>query len=172
MGMHSAMSSEGGLVAGAEAEPMDRRPGAQRAMSADLPSQRATVKRELRQHLRQGNLHAVAEVRGLLREQLRRWGVAGLVDTAELLVSELVTNALVHTDRGAVLTATLSGERSPRLRVEVYDFAAHRPKARVAGDHAANGRGLMIVQLLADAWGVRSQPVGKTVWFELASEGC
>lgn len=170
MGMHSAMLSEGGLVAGADAEPMDRRPGAWGAMSADAPVQRTTVSGELRRHLCRGNLHAVAEVRGALREQLRRWGLGALVDTAELLASELVTNALVHTDRGAVLTATLTGERAARLRVEVLDFASHRPRARVADDHAAHGRGLMIVQSLADSWGVRSQPVGKTVWFELTAE--
>lgn len=170
MGMHSATTSEGGPVAGAETEPKDRRPGAELAKGGGLPAQRTTTKRELRHQLRQADLRAVAEVRRLLREQLCRWGVPGLIDTAELLVSEVVTNALVHTDRGAELTATLTGASAHRLRVEVYDFAAHHPKARVAADHAPNGRGLQIVRALADAWGVRSQPLGKTVWFELTME--
>ena len=64
--------------------------------------------RQLRRLLQHADLPAVAEVRQVLREALRGWGVPGLADTAELLTSELVTNALQHTDRGAVLTATLS----------------------------------------------------------------
>jgi anti-sigma regulatory factor (Ser/Thr protein kinase) len=168
VGMHSAKPSEGGPVAGAEAEPKDRRPGGQLAKDGGLPAHWTPGKKELRHQLRHADLRAVAEVRKLLREQLQGWGVPGLADTAELLASELVTNALVHTDRGAVLTATLTGATSHRLRIEVYDYAAHHPKARVAGDHAPNGRGLQIVRTLADAWGVRTQPLGKTVWFELA----
>jgi anti-sigma regulatory factor (Ser/Thr protein kinase) len=84
---------------------------------------------------------------------------------AELLTSELVTNALVHTDREAVLTATIW----PRgLRVEVRDFTGRRPRLCVPdADDGTHGRGLMLVQSLADAWGVRAHGVGKSVWFEL-----
>ncbi len=155
-------------MAGAEAEPMDRRPDAQLTRSGGVSFQRTPETRELRHHLRHGDLRAVAGIRGLLRERLHDWGVAALVDTAELLASEVVTNALVHTTRGAVLTVTLSGGAEPRVRVEVFDFASHCPKARAANDHASGGRGLLIVESLSDAWGVRTQPVGKTVWFELA----
>ncbi|MEU1626002.1 ATP-binding protein [Streptomyces sp. NPDC020096] len=121
----------------------------------------------MRRKLRRADLPAVGEVRALLRDHLRRWEVPGLVDTAELLTSELVTNALVHTDQGAVFTATLTGGPEHRLRVEVRDFTAHRPVARQATDHASSGRGLLLVKELADAWGVRVQRLGKTVWFEL-----
>ncbi|MEV4443855.1 ATP-binding protein, partial [Streptomyces sp. NPDC049577] len=51
----------------------------------------------------------MSEVRAALRELLAPWGAPGRADTAELLVSELVTNALVHTDGGAVVTARLTG---------------------------------------------------------------
>jgi anti-sigma regulatory factor (Ser/Thr protein kinase) len=126
---------------------------------------------QLRHHLRPADLPAVAEVRRVLRDQLLRWGVPGLSDTAELLTSEIVTNALVHTDHGAVLTATFTGGAARRLRVEVQDFVAHRPKVRHPSDQSPSGRGLLLVEALADTWGVRPQKAGKTVWFELAADG-
>lgn len=104
-------------------------------------------------------------MRGALREFLRAWGKPGRSDIAELLTSELVTNALVHTDHDAILTATVG---PGRLRVEVRDFVGRRPKLRVPNaDDGTHGRGLVLVQSLADAWGVRSHGVGKVVWFEL-----
>jgi anti-sigma regulatory factor (Ser/Thr protein kinase) len=110
----------------------------------------------------------VPEARRALRELLRHWGRPGRSETAELLTSELVTNALIHTDHDAVLTATV-GPRG--LRVEVRDFVARRPRLRApdAGD-GTHGRGLILVQSLADAWGVRAHGVGKAVWFELEAE--
>jgi anti-sigma regulatory factor (Ser/Thr protein kinase) len=103
---------------------------------------------------------------------LRQWGVPALVDTAELLASELVTNALQHTRGGAVLTATLTPGPGHRLRIEVQDSLAGRPRPRpadMAGDHGTSGRGLLLVQALADTWGVRARAGGKVVWFELAA---
>jgi anti-sigma regulatory factor (Ser/Thr protein kinase) len=132
-------------------------------------TQRTTNRRELRRQLRSADLPAVGEVRALLRDQLQHWEVPGLVDTAELLTSELVTNALVHTDQGALFTATLTGGTERRLRIEVRDFSARRPQPRQASDHTPSGRGLLLVRELADAWGVRVQRLGKTVWFELAA---
>lgn len=84
---------------------------------------------------------------------------------AELLASELVTNALVHTDHGAVVTATVAAST---LRVEVRDFMAGLPVQQVPAAHlGTHGRGLVLLQSLADAWGVRTHGVGKVVWFEL-----
>jgi anti-sigma regulatory factor (Ser/Thr protein kinase) len=111
----------------------------------------------------------VSDVRSALREFLRRWGKPARADIAELLTSELVTNALVHTDHDAIVTATL-GPRG--LRVEVRDFVGRRPEPRVPdADSGTNGRGLVLVQSLADAWGVRAHGVGKVVWFELNGGG-
>ncbi|MFE5731698.1 MULTISPECIES: ATP-binding protein [unclassified Streptomyces] len=111
------------------------------------------------------DLTAVPEVRHALRELLRKWGGPGASDVAELLTSELVTNALVHTDHGAVVTATVVPEQ---LRVEVRDFVPglRTPEAPPA-DEGTNGRGLVLVQALADSWGVEDRGVGKVVWFEL-----
>ncbi|WP_420894712.1 ATP-binding protein [Streptomyces alboflavus] len=124
-----------------------------------------TGRAQLRRRLGRADLRAVPEARGALRELLRHWGRPGRAETAELLASELVTNALVHTDRDAVLTATVG---PGRLRVEVRDFVARRPRPRVPEDaEDTHGRGLLLVQSLADAWGVRVHGVGKVVWFEL-----
>ncbi|WRZ89813.1 ATP-binding protein [Streptomyces sp. NBC_01007] len=120
---------------------------------------------QLRRRLGKADLRAVPEVRKALRELLRHWGKPGRSEIAELLTSELVTNALIHTDDDALLTATI-GPRG--LRVEVRDFVARRPRLCVPNaDDGTHGRGLVLVQSLADAWGVRAHGVGKAVWFEL-----
>lgn len=80
------------------------------------------------------DLTAVGEVRAQLRELLAHWGEPGRAYTAELLTSELVTNALVHTDGGAVVKAMLAGgpgaSAKGLLRVEVRDFFPGRPEPR------------------------------------------
>ncbi len=121
------------------------------------------------------DLRAVPETRHALRTLLEHWGKPGRSDTAELLTTELVTNALVHTDGDAVLTAVV---RQDTLYVEVRDFAGRIPRPRTPSpDEGTNGRGLMLVQCLADAWGVRTQgtgpgeEAGKVVWFELEAGG-
>jgi anti-sigma regulatory factor (Ser/Thr protein kinase) len=120
---------------------------------------------QLRRRLGRCDLRAVPEVRGALRDLLAHWGRPGRSEIAELLTSELVTNALIHTDHDALLTATV-GPRG--LRVEVRDFVGRRPRLRVPNaDDGTHGRGLVLVQSLADAWGVRVHGVGKVVWFEL-----
>jgi anti-sigma regulatory factor (Ser/Thr protein kinase) len=120
---------------------------------------------QLRRRLARADLRAVPEARRALRELLRHWGKPEKSEIAELLTSELVTNALIHTDHDAVLTATV-GPRG--LRVEVRDFVGRRPRLRVPiADDGTHGRGLVLVQSLADAWGVRPHGVGKSVWFEL-----
>ncbi|MET9440407.1 ATP-binding protein [Streptomyces sp. NPDC006610] len=130
--------------------------------------------RQLRHRLGRADLRAVPQARRALRELLRDWGEPESSRTAELLTSELVTNALVHTDGEAVLTVTVEPRR---LRVEVRDFVGRRPAVRVPnaddgthtgpGTYSTNGRGLLLVQSLADAWGVLPHEVGKSVWFEL-----
>ncbi|MEZ0067696.1 GAF domain-containing protein/anti-sigma regulatory factor (Ser/Thr protein kinase) [Streptacidiphilus sp. MAP12-20] len=129
---------------------------------------------QLRRRIGQADLARIAEVRAELRDAVRRWGVGDLTDTVELLASELVTNALVHTDRDAMLTARLfrdaeSGQA--RLRIEVEDESDQWPKRRTPGEQASSGRGLMLVEALSDAWGVDPNGSGKRMWAELVSEG-
>ncbi|MCG7206434.1 MULTISPECIES: ATP-binding protein [Streptomyces] len=123
---------------------------------------------QLRRRLGCSDLRAVPEARRELRELLRHWGRPGRSEIAELLTSELVTNALVHTDREAVLTAVVEPDQ---LRVEVRDFVTRRPRlcAPDTGD-GTHGRGMVLVDSLADAWGVQAHDVGKSVWFELDAE--
>ncbi|MEU8531178.1 ATP-binding protein [Streptomyces sp. NPDC048629] len=132
---------------------------------------------QLRRRVGCAELTALPEVRHALRAMLRHWGGPGASDVAELLTSELVTNALIHTDQGAVVTATVVPDTSDTLRVEVRDFVPDLPAPYVphadAGTHeATHGRGLVLVEALADAWGIQVQgqgqgKPGKVVWFEL-----
>ncbi|MFD7550125.1 ATP-binding protein [Streptomyces sp. NPDC059578] len=134
-------------------------------MGAGAMAGRARVRRLKRRFSRTDGLRAVPESRRAVRELLGHWGRPGQAETAELLTSELVTNALVHTDRAAVLRVA-AGPR--RLRVEVRDFVRYRPRPRGPVPHeATGGRGLMLVESLSDRWGVRGLGIGKTVWFEL-----
>ncbi|WP_328750274.1 PAS domain-containing SpoIIE family protein phosphatase/ATP-binding protein [Streptomyces sp. NBC_00285] len=106
---------------------------------------------------------SVGRAREYARRQLLSWGLEPLVDTTELLVSELVTNALRY------------GEGEIRLRLlldrtlvcEVWDSGLVQPRRRRARDTDEGGRGLQLVGLLSAAWGSRRTPRGKTVWFEL-----
>ncbi|GAA1944054.1 ATP-binding protein [Kitasatospora viridis] len=111
------------------------------------------------------DLAALAPLRARLRAALTDWGLAALADTAELLASELVTNALQHAGTGARLDAVVTAER--RLLVEVRDEGTGLPRPRPADADATNGRGLLLVEALADRWGVRLRADGKVTWFEL-----
>ncbi|WP_258309256.1 ATP-binding protein [Streptomyces sp. CG 926] len=116
--------------------------------------------------VRRADLKAVGEVRRALRELMRHRCRTDAAEVAELLITELVTNALVHTDRGAEVHASLA---ATRLRVEVRDYASRRPRPYVPTADGTHGRGLVLVQALADDWGVDALALGsgKVVWFEL-----
>jgi anti-sigma regulatory factor (Ser/Thr protein kinase) len=85
------------------------------------------------------------------------------VDRAVLLVSELVTNAVVHAACDVRLRVTPG---SP-VRVEVHDENPEPPQARGREPLEVGGFGLVIVESVASRWGVEPQPTGKVVWFEL-----
>jgi anti-sigma regulatory factor (Ser/Thr protein kinase) len=90
-----------------------------------------------------------------------------VLDSIELMVSELATNCIRHTDTPFDLTV-----RSDRreIRIEVTDRGGGAPVARSPGPDEPTGRGLQIVTLLSDAWGVEPRaPAGKTVWFTVGS---
>ncbi|MGH9015164.1 MAG: ATP-binding protein [Acidimicrobiia bacterium] len=87
------------------------------------------------------------------------------IERAVLLVSELVTNAVVHAACDVRLRVTPG---SP-VRVEVRDENAEPPQARGREPLEVGGFGLVIVESVASRWGVEPQPTGKVVWFELDS---
>ncbi|MEV5600925.1 SpoIIE family protein phosphatase [Streptomyces sp. NPDC052299] len=106
---------------------------------------------------------SVGRARELARGQLTSWGLDDLIDTTELLVSELVTNALRYGE-GEIRLRLL---RDRTLVCEVWDAGLVQPRRRRARDTDEGGRGLQLVGLLSAAWGARRTPRGKTVWFEL-----
>lgn len=112
-------------------------------------------------------LTSVREARQLVTAQLGDWAADDLTDTAELLVSELVTNALRHTRGPLRLNLRL---RDYRLLCEVEDTESAGPVRNVADPDAEGGRGIELLELLADAWGSIRTATGKTTWFELQSK--
>ncbi len=88
------------------------------------------------------------------------------LDTVVLLTSEAVTNAFVHGRSDARLTVTIVGNW---VLVEVGDDNSRHPRPVDVDDEALDGRGLLLVSGLANKWGVRDEPIGKTVWFEVRS---
>ncbi|MBX7471024.1 MULTISPECIES: ATP-binding protein [unclassified Streptomyces] len=139
--------------------------GSARSGPVRTPDAQQGDQRLLCRRVGQSDLGAVREVRHALRELLAATPQAGATDVAELLTSELLTNALVHTGHGAVVTVAV-GEAG--LRVEVRDFTPALPTPYApSSDDGTHGRGLLLVQALADAWGVSEHDRGKVVWFEL-----
>jgi anti-sigma regulatory factor (Ser/Thr protein kinase) len=103
--------------------------------------------------------------RRFLRDRLNDWGYPlALAEVPCLLVSELVTNAIVHTGTPVELALRLAGRR---LRSAVADGSSRTPVPRQPGANAETGRGLKLVEELAEEWGVESTGRGKTVWFEV-----
>ncbi|MGW2836933.1 ATP-binding SpoIIE family protein phosphatase [Streptomyces sp. NPDC001493] len=110
----------------------------------------------------------ISVARQLLRELLHDWADPEQVDSAVLMLSEMATNVLVHTDGNALMVAEVTGERGERrLRVEVADNSDELPHRRSPGEMASSGRGLVLMEMLADDWGVDPRGAGKSIWYEL-----
>ncbi|MFI6410267.1 SpoIIE family protein phosphatase [Streptomyces sp. NPDC050585] len=106
---------------------------------------------------------APGRARRLARRALARWGLEELNDAVELLVSEVVTNAVRYASR----PVTLRLLRTDVLRCEVGDDSPQLPRQRRARDTDEGGRGLFLVNRLARRWGATRLSTGKVVWFEL-----
>ncbi|MFD8235002.1 ATP-binding protein [Streptomyces sp. NPDC059696] len=114
----------------------------------------------------------VGRARRWARSRLAGSGIQAdepLAETLILLVSELVTNAVVHTGRAAVLRLSLPPvvTEEATVRLEVADRSGRAPVPRCAGDDATGGRGLALVDGLADRWGWSVEATGKRIWCEL-----
>ncbi|MEV7177207.1 SpoIIE family protein phosphatase [Kitasatospora sp. NPDC093679] len=109
---------------------------------------------------------AVSRARRLVRGTLAEWGAGHLTDTAELLVSELVTNSVRYASAPIGVRLTL-GEM---LLVEISDPLPDPPRERHAAEADEGGRGLELVRRLALRWGARAEGMGKVVWFELSPD--
>ncbi|GAA4760564.1 SpoIIE family protein phosphatase [Streptomyces sanyensis] len=122
----------------------------------------------LQQHVAQNDPEALRSARHMVRAAVRAWGARERADEIELAADELVTNALMHTDGGAIVTVRVLAGPRRLLRVEVEDRSSALPRRREAGDSGVSGRGLMLVDRLSDTWGVESRGSGKCVWCEFA----
>ncbi|WP_075779975.1 PAS domain S-box protein [Streptomyces acidiscabies] len=107
---------------------------------------------------------SIGDGRSFLTKTLTVWNCAHLADDARLLVSEVLTNALQHAQGplGLHLRRTTAD-----VTIEISDHSPHLPQPRLAAPDDESGRGLLLVDTLADSWGVRPTDDGKTTWFTL-----
>ncbi|GFH67045.1 SpoIIE family protein phosphatase [Streptomyces diastaticus] len=120
----------------------------------------------LRQHVAPEDPEALAGARHLIRAAVRSWGSGERADEIELAADEMITNALMHTEGSAVVTLRVLTGTDRRLRVEVEDTSSALPRRREAAEDGVSGRGLLLVDRLADGWGVEARGTGKSVWCE------
>jgi serine/threonine-protein kinase RsbW len=116
-------------------------------------------------------LTATAQAVGLARqathEALASWQMAHIEETAVLLVSELVTNTVRHADTNVSVVELRLETAGPWLRIEVHDADPNWPEPRTPDRLDGSGFGFVLIEALADKWGVRKATIGKAVWVEL-----
>lgn len=108
---------------------------------------------------------SATRARRLAREQLASVCGPEALDTVSLLVTELVTNAILHARTPLRLGLET---RDDHVRLCVEDASGARPERRTYATDAVTGRGLALVEKLASSWGVDATPSGKVVWCEIA----
>ncbi len=111
---------------------------------------------------------AAARARKFVAQTLESWGYDDAIADAELLVSELVTNAILHARSPAIVNIA---KEKTGLRVAVCDSSTAPPRVRDYGPSAVTGRGMLLVDRIARRWGVDMNGNGKCVWFEVAMDG-
>ena len=121
--------------------------------------------RQLRMSLPAVN-NSVRLSRHATRAVLAAWNLSHVDESATLLVSELVTNAVRHARGTDVVTVDLLAGRA-WLRIEVLDTDRHWPQPRIPDGFDESGFGFILVEALAGNWGVRETEAGKAVWAEL-----
>lgn len=128
--------------------------------------------RVARMSVRRDDLGGVTEVRHFLDGLLQRWELVPLLDDVQVMASEVVTNALIHAHSAVDLRLR---EYPNRIRVEVQDSDPNPPvpttllEDEAGNEEAEAGRGLLIVDALAQAWGSSPAGRGKVTWFEIAN---
>ncbi|WP_369203107.1 SpoIIE family protein phosphatase [Streptomyces sp. PU-14G] len=151
------------------------------ARAAGLPAGGTPVSaRRTVMQVAQAQPDRIATARHQLRDLLHDWADPEQVDGAVLMLSEMLTNVLVHTDGDATLVAQITapdagavpggaqgGSQERTLRVNVSDASDELPHRRSPGELASSGRGLMLLGMLADRWGVDPRGEGKCIWFEM-----
>lgn len=127
---------------------------------AEMPQRAWTV--VLPQHAR-----AAAAARRSAGETLRWWGLGDVVEVALLVISELVSNAVLHACASGPSLELRLCAGSTWLRIEVHDTDPQPPQLRRPAGLDEGGRGLLLVEAITDEWGVYGTPTGKAVWAAL-----
>jgi len=109
-------------------------------------------------------VESARSARHFVESTLAAWDSSEPIDVVKLLVSELVTNAVLHAHSDAEVVVQL---RPRSIRVEVLDRSPDLPVVRQVQPDATSGRGMALVSAFASAWGTRRLPRGKAVWFEV-----
>ncbi|WP_369205435.1 ATP-binding protein [Streptomyces sp. PU-14G] len=124
-----------------------------------------------REHFYRRERRSIPRSRAFVREALTAWGVGERRDDVLVCVSEIATNALLHgVPPGRGFRVMIWLDHDGLLRVEVHDSGDGAPRVGCPDDEAESGRGLLLVETLADKWGVGERDPGKVVWAEFA--GC
>ena len=108
---------------------------------------------------------SAAIARACAEEYLGAWASEGLLADLRLMVSELVTNAVLHGEPDVLFRVFV--DAPVRVRVEVHDGSAACPTMRAPHLEGTSGRGLQLVDTVSAAWGTRPLPAGKVVWCEV-----
>ncbi len=111
---------------------------------------------------------APGRARAWVGDRLSAWDVAAVVEDLRLVVSELVSNAVLYA-KTTIDVALAIGEGVIELTVRDHNPRSPRPRPQLPDDAATGGRGLMLVEALSDDWGVSERMGGKEVWFRLAA---
>ncbi|WP_329042530.1 SpoIIE family protein phosphatase [Streptomyces sp. NBC_00178] len=135
--------------------------------SPDLGSPRAP---RLHQYIHQADPEGLSEARSIVRQALADWGLAVLADDAVLVTGELLVNVLLHTEGGAVLTLEVLPEPVRRIRLSVQDRSSVWPRRRAPGETSTTGRGLLLLDAVAERWGIEPRGEGKAVWCEIGQQ--
>ena len=110
---------------------------------------------------------SVVEARRRVTQALEDWELIALCDAVVLLTSELVTNAVLHARTPVTVAVTREGDG---VRVSVTDGSHVTPARRRSSATATTGRGLQLLETLADHWAVDTDTDGTTVWFTVSGE--
>ncbi|MET8684632.1 SpoIIE family protein phosphatase [Streptomyces sp. NPDC004732] len=133
-----------------------------------LPDPGTLQEPRIHRYVHQADPEGLADARAALREHLASWGFGTVVDDVEVAAGELLVNALVHTDGGAILTLEVLSGPPRRVRLWVKDRSSARPRRRSPAETATSGRGLLLVEAVAANWGVEPRGEGKAVWCDFA----
>jgi serine/threonine-protein kinase RsbW len=110
--------------------------------------------------------HSARLARRVARTVLAAWQLPGTQETAIVLLSELVMNAIQHARATQTIHVELEAVKSC-LRIEITSPDPYCPQPRTPGESAESGFGLLLLDALASRWGVRQTAAGKVVWAEL-----